>query len=297
MIRQGLLFLVIVFVPALAFAEVIDAVSSVSQAVVYPSGARVTRTVKVPLKEGPVTVRFKGVSPNFDEGSLSVSGRGSAGVRILGAGVRTAFLTESPDARVKELTAAIQAVDDDLAAQNGENLVLEQKKAFLESVRLFNGGQLPKDLITKVPTADELKSTLGFLEEGTDSYAKASQALAIKGREKKKEHDRLASELGQLQAAGQGKSERVLTADLECDKAGELTLEVSHNVGNASWYPLYDARVDLEKSKAVMSSFAVVNQVTGEDWTDVPLVLSTARPSAGGVMPELQPWVLSPVMA
>ncbi len=293
MIRPALVFSAILLLPVLAAADTSNVASSVTQAVVYPSGARVTRSVKVPLKEGATTIRFTGVQPNFDEGSLSVAGHGAASVRILGAGVKTEFLKESPDARVKEINAAIEKLDDELAALNGENTVLEQKKQFVESVRLFNGGELPKDLVTKVPTPEELKGTMTFLEEGTAAYTIALQALNIKIRAKNRDREQLTGELGQLQAAGQGHSERVLTAEMECDKAGELTLDVSYNVTQVSWYPLYDARVEFEKGKAVVSAFAVVRQTTGEDWTNVPLTLSTARPSAGGVMPELSPMFLS----
>ena len=91
--------------------------------------------------------------------------------------------------------------------------------------------------------------------------------------------------------------ERVLTVELECQAAGDLTLELSYTVPQVGWYPLYDARVDFAKGKAELSSFAVVRQTTGEDWSDVQLTLSTARPSVGGRMPELTPWYLRPFVS
>jgi uncharacterized protein (TIGR02231 family) len=38
---------------------------------------------------------------------------------------------------------------------------------------------------------------------------------------------------------------------------------------------------------------ALVRQQTGEDWNDVQLNLSTARPAAGGAPPDLSPWHIS----
>src|SRR5665647_1391083 len=37
----------------------------------------------------------------------------------------------------------------------------------------------------------------------------------------------------------------------------------------------------------------MVRQQTGEDWRNVDLTLSTARPSVGGAPPELSPWWVS----
>jgi hypothetical protein len=34
--------------------------------------------------------------------------------------------------------------------------------------------------------------------------------------------------------------------------------------------------------------YGVINQATGEDWQDTQLVLSTATPSIGGAVPELE---------
>jgi uncharacterized protein (TIGR02231 family) len=276
-------------------AEVIDVTSDIAQATVYPSSARVTRVVKVSLKEGAQTIKFKGVNSGFDENSLSVAGKGSASVKILGAGIKTEFLKESSDDRVRELEAKIQTINDEISVLNGEGAVLEEKKAFLNSVRLFNGGQLPKDMVTKVPTADELKATLAFLEEGSKAYNEGAWAIRLKGREKDKTKEVLQQELNQLRSAT-GRQEQSLAVDVECEKAGDLTLEISYTVMNVSWYPIYDARVEFEKGKAILSSFAVVQQTTGEDWNNVQLTLSTSKPSVGGRMPELSSWQIRPMV-
>ncbi|MEI6438038.1 MAG: mucoidy inhibitor MuiA family protein [Candidatus Omnitrophota bacterium] len=295
--KRGLIVLAaVVFFAGFASADKVDTVSAISQAVVYPSSARVTRVAKVSLKEGLQTVRFTGVVPSFDENSLSVSGKGSASVKILGAGLKTEYLKEASDDRVRELEAKIQAIDDALAAMKGEGNVLDQKKAFLDSVRLFNGNQLPKDLVTKVPSAEELKATMAFLDDGLKAHEDGAQALMIKLRDKNNERQVLANELAQVRSSMGGREERLLAVDLECEKAGDLTIELSYTVPQVGWYPLYDARVEFEKGKAALSAFAVVRQTTGEDWTDVALTLSTAKPAVGGRMPELSPWYLRPLV-
>ena len=275
------------------FADVIDAASVITQAIVYPSSARITRTARITVPQGLQTVRLGDLKPGFDENSIAVTGRGDVSVKILGAGLQTEFLKEAPDERVRSLEAKILAVDDALAALQHEALALEQKKLFLDSVRVFAGTQLPRDMVTKVPSAEELRATMAFLEEGIRSYGDASQALAIRQRDKDQERQALQNELNQLRS-GSGRQQRVLDVSLDCAGPAALVLDVSYTVPQVSWYPLYDARVESANGKVVLGAFAVVRQTTGEDWRDVALTLSTAKPAVGGRMPEIAPWYLRP---
>jgi uncharacterized protein (TIGR02231 family) len=52
-------------------------------------------------------------------------------------------------------------------------------------------------------------------------------------------------------------------------------------------------RLAADATSAGLTFRALVRQQTGEDWKDVELNLSTARPAAGGAPPELYPWRLS----
>jgi uncharacterized protein (TIGR02231 family) len=63
-------------------------------------------------------------------------------------------------------------------------------------------------------------------------------------------------------------------------------------VPNASWSPLYEARLDSETGEILLTQLGAVEQHTGEDWTNVALTLSTARPALGALVPELEPWFI-----
>jgi uncharacterized protein (TIGR02231 family) len=294
--RIGFIFLFfLMMADAFVAADNLPVESKIISAVVYPQGARITRSTRVQLKEGTQTITLEGVLPDFDENSMSVSGAGTALAKILGAGIRTVYLQESSDVRVRELQTALQQADDQIEEAKAAASVLAEKKAFLDSLRLFSQGQLPKDLVTKLPTVDELKGTLSFLEQENKLYQEGRIASTVLLRELASKKMVLAQELNQLNS-GVRKAERVLAVDVECERAGELKLEIAYTVNNVSWQPIYDARVNFEKAKTVLSAFAVAAQATGEDWNDVALTLSTARPSVGGTMPELSAWYLSPVM-
>ena len=75
--------------------------------------------------------------------------------------------------------------------------------------------------------------------------------------------------------------------------AGEVQIELSYLLYGASWRPRYDARVDAAAGRVKLTQQALVSQRTGEDWANVALALSTARPSAATRLPdEPDPWYL-----
>ena len=71
----------------------------------------------------------------------------------------------------------------------------------------------------------------------------------------------------------------VLTFTLDVATAGEVTIDVNTMEGYANWTPVYDVRLTTGDAPSVdIDRSVVVSQQTGQDWVDVKLVLSTARP-------------------
>ncbi len=91
---------------------------------------------------------------------------------------------------------------------------------------------------------------------------------------------------------GNGRSYKTVVVRLDAARAGNLQLHLAYSVPNASWTPAYDARVRSAARAVELAYFGVVRQSTGEDWENVTLTLSTARPSLGGAAPALPAWVV-----
>ena len=66
-------------------------------------------------------------------------------------------------------------------------------------------------------------------------------------------------------------------------------MTLGYLVFDANWSPRYDVRGDLESGGLTMEYGANISQRTGEDWKDVTLVLSTARPSMASNPPSMDP--------
>lgn len=70
---------------------------------------------------------------------------------------------------------------------------------------------------------------------------------------------------------------------VESEERDAVELTITYQVNNVAWFPFYDVRVTAETGEPTMhiTYFGKVRQFSGEDWKDVPLVLSTARPANG----------------
>ncbi|MFA5038232.1 MAG: mucoidy inhibitor MuiA family protein [Candidatus Omnitrophota bacterium] len=284
------LVLALFFSASVAFAA--DMNSKISSVVVYSGSALITRSGTVDLPAGSHQVVFSDIIPEIDENSLKVSGQGSAGTKILGAGVRREFLQEASGERARELEARILSVRDELRTVRDAKNVAAHKRQLLDSLLSFSRGQMPEDMVTKMPQAKELNELLGFLDISFKDYYGALAALDVKERELNRKLEVLQREWNQV--AGSPRMKRSIVVEVETASSGPVVLQASYLVSAATWTPVYEARASFEKSQVELIGFGVVRQTTGEDWKDVEMTLSTAKPSVSGRMPELSSWILKP---
>lgn len=288
-ILSGLFLVAILFTAQPVYAE--DLASRITSVIIYPGSAMITRSGSMDLVPGEHQVVLADIIPNIDENSLKVSGEGPAGMRILGAQVKREFLTEAASEQVKKLEAEMLAVRDELRIVADEKNVAEHKKMLLDSLLTFSKTQLPEEMATKMPLAKDVGDMVAFLGSSFKDYYSVFQALDIKERELNKKLDALQREWGEF--ARSPKMKRSVVVEVAVQKEGKVCLQVSYLVAGAvTWVPVYEARASFEKSNVELSGFGIVRQSTGEDWTDVNVILSTAQPTVSGRMPEFSSWIL-----
>lgn len=266
--------------------------SIIREVMIYPDSALVRREAELKLTAGETSVLFPGIIPEIDENSLRVSGRGNADVKILGAAVRREYTEEAPDEKLKAMEKEMEKLQDHKRAlEDGIKAVLEGKQ-FLNSIQLYAKEQLPRDLVTRTPQAKELEDLYLFLNAKlAENYSSVTEAQ-FRIRETDRKTETLQRQMDELSGNGEN-IKRSIAVDLEVKKPGDLVLSISYLVSGASWESIYDARADFEKNEVELISYGIVRQTTGEDWQDVEMSLSTAKPSVGGAMPRVEPFFLA----
>ncbi len=272
------------------WAATVDIASTISAVTVYPDRARITRSAEASVPEGETIIRFTGLPVELDDSSVQAGGTG-AGVKILGIEIRTKFSEQVVNDQVRALQDQLKALGDTERELDFKNRDISEQRDFIGKVR--DGLVLSGDSEGRVPPqgVEKIKPLFDFYASELIRLSKEDMAREFASRDLQPKKKLLQEELSRLQGSGSKSQKEVLIA-VKASSAATARLSLNYNMMNASWQPLYDARVNTKDGGIDLAYYGVVRQQTGEDWTNVKLALSTARPSVGARMPELEPWWL-----
>lgn len=277
---------------SLVFASGIEVESRITKVTVYPDSALVSRVAAVQLNPGDYQIIFTGLVPQLDENSIRVSGSGNAKVKILGAQLKKDFQEKPADEEVEKLTRELEALTDARRRLGDEREAVLEERRFVSSLKFYAQDELPKEMARKMPSVKEVSDLARYMTETLKNNAGQIQEIDLKIREIDRKISLLQRKLGEFSQPTQLK--RGIGVNVSVEKAGGLTLEISYLVFGASWAPLYDARAEFDQQKVEVISYGLVRQVTGEDWKDVELTLSTSRPTRSGRLPDITSWFVRP---
>jgi uncharacterized protein (TIGR02231 family) len=94
-----------------------------------------------------------------------------------------------------------------------------------------------------------------------------------------KEKDRLQKEIKNEKPEWSDEEVRQSSVLLTCQQLGEIELNISYVISNASWYPVYDVRVNSKDKTMEVAYYGIITQNTEEDWINTNVTLSTADPT------------------
>lgn len=278
--------------PAILAAAPTVASSTITAVTVYADRAVVTRNAGLELTAGeaPVELTFEQLPTSLLDASLQVAGHGTAGVTILDVTPRTAFIDFTPNPRVKALEDELRALAKDRRSLDDRGEVLKSQESSLSRLEVAATAAPTKDTAPRL-TVEESTKLLAFWEQYRAKNVAERHTLDILLEELGAKVEAAQNQLNQLRGTT-GRSFKTVTVRVTVATPGHLDLALSYTVPGASWTPSYDARVNSNDKSIALNYYGIVRQSTGEDWKDITLTLSTARPGLGGAAPTLQPWGL-----
>lgn len=252
--------------------------SKITQAVVYLSGAQITRAHTFKLKAGINKILFEDLPLNINGQSITASSDGKCAV--LSVSYSNVY-TKTENKRISELHAKLEDLTDELEMAQRKFIVLTEEE---ELIRVN----------TKTPNksefrSEDMKDAVAFFRERMASLCSEKFTL----QKNIKELDRKISDIrSKIGADDMERRRSQVELELHCSSEVESEIMISYFTYNARWMPYYDIRVKDVESPVSIASKATVYQSTGEDWNNVNMVLSTGNPSLSGSAPELNPWYI-----
>ena len=245
------------------------ATSSVEQVTIYQGLASVTRALPV-TGSGEQTVVFSCLSPYMDKESLSVQATGSVNVG---------------EVSIEELTgeqAAQCQYQGDAKVQTQQN-TLANINAELEAARLAKAYLQNLTKATQVNTDSTIANNARDIE--TQATSINQRILEIQQRQA-----RAQDALNQLMAGSATSTfNKVTQVSVRTASRSPSSIKLHYQVQGAGWEPAYQARLNTNSDQLSITASAIIAQQTGENWTNVPVTLSTANPNqrATGRLPHV----------
>jgi len=276
-------------------ADELTATSKISAVTVYPGSAKIIRSSKVAISAGKHSLMISNLPLNIMQSSLRISGKGQGKIIMGSVELQRDIQHDVVQKQEKELLEKIEEVQQerkaisDSISRNKEQLTYIKKMVLGDAGNQQEKMAVTKNSYTSLPL-EQWQQAWQTLDTATASVQEKirDSEKALKAQDKRL--SKLQRELQQI-AVNQKES---LSARLfvEAEQATELELKLSYQISGARWEPVYDADLNTETGEIELKTLAQISQRTGEDWSNVNVVLSTLRPSAGTQLPPLNSWSL-----
>jgi len=246
------------------------ATSSVEQVTIYQGLASVTRALPI-TGSGEQMVVFSCLSPYIDKESLSVQATNNVNV----GEVSIEALTGEQAAQCQyQGDAKVQTQQNTLANINAELEAAQLAKAYLQNLTKA----------TQVNTDSTIANNARDIE--TQATSINQRILEIQQRQA-----RAQDALNQLMAGSATSTfNKVTQVNVRTASRSPSSVKLHYQVQGAGWEPAYQARLNTNSEQLSITASAIIAQQTGENWTNVPLTLSTVNPNqrTTGQLPYVQ---------
>lgn len=266
----------------------------VTEVRVYRGQALVTRQIPLEARGGPQEVVVADLPINVIPASLYATG--GEGVTIRAVRYRATATATEPRPEVRALDEQIRKLEQDELRIASELAVLEQRTRFLDELQLFASAKAREDLNRASLDPNALQATATFVFEQRAEIAR--EKLRLEGEQKTVRENKEVVKRERAALAGEENiTVREAVVFVDAETPGTTSLFLSYLVTGVTWAPAYSVRLSENRDRLALEYHAVVSQMTGEDWTDVKLTLSTSYPDMSASAPILTPLRIALVSA
>ncbi len=259
--------------------------SKVKKVTVYSDRALVRRHSSTSISTTPTVYAFKHLPGWVDDGSVRLAT--SAG-RILDVRVNRSYLARATDETIKKAEDEAQELANKMGALGDELKVLDAQKQQIEDIKAFSLEKITKDMTTANVGVESYGSVVSFISKSLRETAAARRAVLIQRTKLQPEIAASQRKLDEMKELTQLEETTVLVT-LQHTTQADANIVLTYMLPGATWEPMHEFRVSEAKPEVVeVTSFAVVTQTSGEDWSHAALTFSTQSSTESVRIPELE---------
>ena len=252
-------------------ADDIELGTSIRAATVFLAGAEIIRSGEVALPAGEHRLIVDELPAGIDLARLQISVNdedvrvGNLQVEEFHAGELVSDEEQRLQAELEALLLSRQAVEDAIAAANTQLQLLDSLAS-----GAIGGQQTNLQATDLVALLDSLASSSNQSREVIRSSNQELRALDQQIEQKR-------FELAQV--ATRRRSQQILSVAVNVQSPVTTMVDIVYPVSAARWTWQYEARLDTESRLLNLERKVSVIQTSGEDWNDIALTITTARPN------------------
>jgi uncharacterized protein (TIGR02231 family) len=258
--------------------------SEIKKVTVFSDRALVTREATAKVTAEATVYAFKHLPGWVDDGSVRAAA--SAG-RIVEVRVGRSYLTRATDPTYRQAEAEARALSARLGALDDELKVLDAKSKQIADVQAFSMEKLPKDVLVDKLGVQNYASVVDYVTSTLRETAKARRAVEAERVDLGPEVEARRRRVEELKGLTQIE-ETTVYVTLQGTATADTAVTLTYMLPGATWEPVHEARTEGAGAPSVeVTSFAVVTQASGEDWSNAELAFSTQSSTAAVHIPEL----------
>lgn len=270
-------------------AQEIEAASRIESVTLYRDQALVVRSVKAAVPAGVTELVVKDLPPQVLGESLFANADEAANVRAVR--FRTRAVQEEPREEIRQIEQEIEGLQAQVRRSEAMGTVATERKQYLGKLENFAAPTAQMELTKGVLDAKTLQSLTLFLFEQRDALAEELLRIETEQADLSKQISLLQRRRAEL-TKGTSRTLREAVVFVDRKEAGEVELRVSYLVRQAGWQATHNLRANGDGANVTVEYNATAYQMSGEDWENVQLTLSTAYPALLAKGPEPAPfWV------
>lgn len=264
--------------------------SAIKAVTVYNDRAAITRYAEVQLGAGEHELIFENLPVRLDDASLQVDAKATSPTTILDVVTKQQRLISNANERLQQLEKQIEVLQEQLAKLNDRENIIKGQYDFIKQMQSSAVGATDK---ANRPTMQQIQQIMELSNSTLTQLAAEQRQITTDKEQLQKQLQVLQNDRYPLQREANSQVKNVAVR-VNLAQSATVKIALTYVTFGASWYPIYDARFNSKEQNLALNYSANVAQQTGEDWRNVKLTLSTARPALGGNAPLLTEWKLLP---
>lgn len=283
-------FLTVLLLPVMAYADDVKVSGSLKAATVYNDRAMLTLETQAQVPAGKHVIIIENLPTNIFTDSLRVEGESRAEAVLGALSHKIVNSVELSSEREAALTAQKETLEDQKKVIEAELEAVKAKKNFLTSLEAKAIEKTNDEIAEFELNSANWLEAANTLQAGMDEILKTELAKQKQIKDINEQLAKIQRDLNQVRTGS--KQSLAVSIPVEMSRADTVKLSLQYQIGGAYWTPVYDARLNTENGELEIMQYGSVSQRTGEDWSNIALTLSTARPSRGATAPSLNTqWV------